>query len=110
MNAYLVGCLVVTVIAVALRKHMVVRVLAVGVLLWIGYLQRLDVQQVERMVGAATPGKVIERPESVVHDLGNVMRRDTNQAGFIPFLCAGILALVPVRPVRPAPATSDSPD
>ena len=108
MDTYSLVCVAATAVAIALRRWLPVRVLAVALLLWVGYTQHLNVKQAERMLihhdaGADQPRADEVRPLEA-GELLRVLQREP--AGFLPFLCAGVLALVPVdrRPQRPAAA------
>lgn len=89
--------LFVTIVAIALRRVVVVRVLAVMVLLWIGVQHYLDIRQVDRMlmqVDTPSAPHRTAKPDVDAGELRRVLRR--TPAGFVAFLCAGVLALVPV--------------
>ena len=93
MDVYTFAALVATIVAIALRRFVFVRVLAVAFLLWIGFHQQLNIHQAERMLMMRADAPSYPTPDL---EIVGVLQR--TPAGFVAFLCAGVLALVPVRP------------
>jgi hypothetical protein len=97
MDVYLFASLLATIVAIALRRLLLVRVLAVALLLWIGAQQHLDLRQAERMLMQVDTPSDPQSAASRDLDADKILRvLQRTPTGFFAFLCAGALALVPV--------------
>ena len=95
MDVYTWICLLATLAAIALRRHILVRVLCVGFLMWVCGMRHLDIVQAERTLlhvdRLTEPGEPL--PELDPEEIVWILQR--TPAGLTAFLCAGVLALVP---------------